>query len=262
MNDDQNEARDDGFERALSESLDAQASRLGSGGVGLDAIYARIEQRRNRRRAVAAVGSVAIVGAGVLGVAAVSYDNDPTVPATQDGALGALSAGIDTIPAGSPVWRCETPLLIAADTSGFTYFDTCEQVPAPGDAVIVPPQPDGPSMIECPVPTTLEPTDTHPGTIPCDTAPPEMTLPTTTVSCIAPANSVEVSVPICIADTVPSAPVVDTAVPTTTTSAIVSTVTTEPSPPTTHAGGADVRVATTELEYLVAPGATLTVAPD
>lgn len=179
----------DDLERTLTESLDRHARRLGSRPEGhLDAVWSRLDRRRNnRRRNVAAVGSVIVVGAGVTGIMLVG--------AADDGAAPGDGAPATTAPILS--WRCEQPL---GSDGTYAYFAKCEPQPFLVTPTTAPPpfDPAVGSTIPAPTLSTVTgppestvagPCEGVTGTVPCPTVAvtttPPMTIPpevtTTTV---------------------------------------------------------------------------------
>lgn len=127
----------DDLEHTLRDSLDRHAAGAGGSGGSLDDVYHRVDRQRARRRSVAVFGSIAVVAVGVVGVAAVSNDDD-SAPSLA-GALGdAATDGPTTTTAGYAVaggetWSCAGYL----GTDGWReYYSDC----FPTGAQSIPPE--------------------------------------------------------------------------------------------------------------------------
>ena len=57
------------LERTIARSLDHRSRHLGAPGEHIDGVFARVDRRRARRRSVAVLGSFAVVGLGIVGIA-------------------------------------------------------------------------------------------------------------------------------------------------------------------------------------------------
>ncbi len=107
----------DDLERTLTEALDRHARRLGPRPDGhLDGVWSHLDRRRNRRRGVAAVGSVVAVGAGVAGLALIG-PAEPTAPSAGDGAPVTTLNGV--------AWRCAG---LFGDDGVYRYYVECTPV--------------------------------------------------------------------------------------------------------------------------------------
>jgi LysM repeat protein len=106
----------DDLERTIRESLDRHARTIGSRPDGhLDAVWSRLDHRRDRRRRVAAVGSALAVGAGVTGLVMVGGPGDG--PAPGEGAPITTLAGV--------AWRCTG---LFGDDGTYRYYTGCTPV--------------------------------------------------------------------------------------------------------------------------------------
>lgn len=107
----------DDLERTLTEALDRHARRLGPRPDGhLAGVWSHLDRRRNRRRGVAAVGSVVAVGAGVAGLALIG-PGEPTAPSAGDGAPVTTLNGV--------AWRCTD---FYAEDLTYRYYRSCTPV--------------------------------------------------------------------------------------------------------------------------------------
>lgn len=117
------------FERTIEASLTQHSLELGSPSGQLDDVMARVDRRRNRRRSVAVVGSLAAVSVGVLGIASVSGRNPDQIPglANTDASVGESfpppTAGWAAYP---DAWACQVPVTVADPQPDTHYFEWCE----------------------------------------------------------------------------------------------------------------------------------------
>ena len=106
----------DDLERTIRESLDRHARTIGQRPDGhLDAVWSRLDRRRDRRRRVAAVGSALVVGAGVTGLVVVGAPGGG--PAPGEGAPITTLAGV--------AWRCTG---LFGDDGTYRYYTDCTPV--------------------------------------------------------------------------------------------------------------------------------------
>ena len=188
----------DDLERTISDALDERGSAAPTSGAGIDAVYRRIDQRRARRRGVAAVGSVALVAIGVLAIAALDDDDafTPAAPPESASLEGALGGWAEFVPAGTPVWRCSGPV-VYGDAEGHSYWAECESTTLDEDVGVMPDI--VPTTIawtgDC-LATTSVPGEPYATSVPCEFAPATtMPWPTTTfVLCEQTVDSVAVTV--------------------------------------------------------------------
>ena len=112
----------DDLERTLRDSLDRHAASSGGAGGGLDDVFARVDQRRSRRRSVAVVGSVAAVAVGVIGFASLAAgDPEQSVGTPDDGFVTAPPTTSQVV--GFPTWSCSGYL--GADPGGRDLYSDC-----------------------------------------------------------------------------------------------------------------------------------------
>lgn len=105
------EPPDPAIERLLVDTFDHRAVRLGRGHPDLDGVFARVRRRRRQRRTVAALGSVAVLGGGVVGLMqladGVGGDVDPQLTtnalgvAASDGGVWSCTGPFGTAPSGA-----------------------------------------------------------------------------------------------------------------------------------------------------------------
>ncbi len=117
------------FERTIEASLTQHSLELGSPSGQLDDVMARVDRRRNRRRSVAVVGSLAAISVGVFGIASVSGRNPDQIPglANTDASVGESfpppTAGWAAYP---DAWACQVPVNVANPQPDTQYFQWCE----------------------------------------------------------------------------------------------------------------------------------------
>lgn len=148
----------DDIERLVRASLDRRAATLGTPDGGLDGVWERVDHRRARRRRVAAVGSLAVVGVGAVGIATLAGSRDPAPvadgPAPTDTAVPTTAI----VAAGSNVWRCVDQIHYFGDESvDDKYYADCVAVTLPVDAQVFP---EGPFAS---IPDVTAPPTTPPG---------------------------------------------------------------------------------------------------
>ena len=197
----------DDLERTLHESLSRHAAQLGRPAGEIDDIYRRVTHRRQRRRAVAGVGSLAIVAVGVLGIATLGRnDGRPPAAGTPDGGAWACTGYVggdgavtyytdcqmvDQVPVTTSCWIPST----APATLVGTAVGSPENVIAEACAVQMPTIDTAPPLGKCerpgiePAPTTGVPMTTMPSSTTTTSPSPETTAPspetttTVTVAC-------------------------------------------------------------------------------
>jgi hypothetical protein len=182
----------DDLERTLRDSLQRHAGDRSDGNI--DDVYARVERRRARRRSIAVLGSVAVVGCGIAGIAAISASGSDSPP----GAAGIeVEQTTTTFGVGASGWACTG--YVGSD--GYSEFysqctsvdmssvTTCLSIPSPtapattavdpaSDVVVSGPPPDCATGSFTPYPCAVVPTSTillDPGanvSTPATTAPP------------------------------------------------------------------------------------------
>ncbi len=131
-----NDQHDPNLERTIETSLTQHSSRLGSSSGHLSDVMARVERRRNRRRSVAVVGSLAAITVGVLGIASVSGRSPDQLPgaakasADQPSAPDATSYLITDASSNlsQAVWACQTPITYFDPQPQTEYFQACGPV--------------------------------------------------------------------------------------------------------------------------------------
>jgi LysM repeat protein len=131
-----NEQHDPNLERTIETSLTQHSSRLGSSSGRLSDVMARVERRRNRRRSVAVVGSLAAITVGVLGIASVSGRSPDQLPGAakastdQPSAPDATSYVITDASSNlsQAVWACQTPITYFDPQPATEYFKSCGPV--------------------------------------------------------------------------------------------------------------------------------------
>lgn len=218
----------DDIEHLVERSLDERAGRLTPGQGSLVDVMERADLRRQRRRASAVVGSLAVVAVGLVGLSVVQGADEP---------LG-RSDGLDAAPASTMVpqmidgsldaWRCDGPIDVARDAGDTSsYFEACTPVSI-ADGVpmhVVPTTMEVPATwIECPA---WDPADVDAAaatTTPCGTIP-----PTTFAVCEQSSGGMTVTVPCVTSPPLPvgtTAPTADLSTTTTTfpSDALVHTV--------------------------------------
>lgn len=158
---------DPAIERLLVDTFDHRAVRLGRGRPDLDGVLTRVRHRRRRRRTVAVLGSVAVLGGGVVGL---------TQLADGNGNVTDQLAG--TSAASEGAWSCTDPL--PAGDDGQVRFESCVQL----DDLDSAPVPT--TTITPDEPMTVDPT-TAPGAVPATT--------TIFVPATVPAPNVPATVP-------------------------------------------------------------------
>ncbi len=122
-----NQQHDSNLERTVETSLNEHGSRLGSSTGSLDDVIARVDRRRNRRRSVAVVGSLAAITVGVLGIASVSGRTTDQVPGLANAASDDMTAVDANYVAGYPgAWACQVPVTVADPQPDTQYFEWCE----------------------------------------------------------------------------------------------------------------------------------------
>lgn len=114
---------DPAIERLLVDTFDHRAVRIGRGHPDLAGVLTRVRRRRRHRRTVAVLGSVAVLGGGVVGLAQLAGGGaDPT---------SELAGGFAANQGG---WSCTDPL--PAGDDGQVRFESCVPLEgASGDAV-------------------------------------------------------------------------------------------------------------------------------
>ena len=195
----------DDLERTLHESLSRHAAQLGRPAGEIDDIYRRVTHRRQRRRAVAGVGSLAIVAVGVVGIATLGRnDGRPPAAGTPDGGAWACTGYIggdgavtyyadcqmvDQVPVTTSCWTPSTaPATLADPTVGSPANVIAEACPVPMPTVDTAPpftkcQPPGIEL----APTTGVPMTTIPSSTTTTSSSPETTAssPETTTTVIS-----------------------------------------------------------------------------
>lgn len=114
----------DDLERTLRDSLDRHAVGVARPTGHLDDVYVRVDRRRARHRAYAVVGSLAIVGVGVVGIAALAAGDDNR-PAVGDAAFGgdAPTTTISVLGQTPSAWSCAGYL--GSDGGGRDLYSDC-----------------------------------------------------------------------------------------------------------------------------------------
>ncbi len=167
----QHDDQHDDLERTVARSLGQRTERASTSVPDLDGVWTHVDRRRSRRRHVAAVGSLAVVAVGALGVASLGGGDTNRIPA----------------PAASPdvqaAWRCMNQLDYFEEGSPAVFFSTCEPAEVDGSA----------RAFDLPSPTT--PADMVATTAPYPT--------TTTIVCLAPASVPTTASADAVATTVP-----------------------------------------------------------
>lgn len=107
------------FERDLTDALRQRTSSVTAATPDLDGVWAHVDRRSRRRRHVAVAGSVAVVGLGVLGFAAIGSTDANQVP-------GLAAASSPDAPTSA--WRCTDQLDYVVEGSTGVYFADCELV--------------------------------------------------------------------------------------------------------------------------------------
>jgi len=139
-----NDRFDSEFEQLVEGSLDSRAAQLGPPAGQIGDVYNRLEQRRDRRRRVAVVGSLASVGICIGGFMALSNAPDPAEQLIGAAAVGEQAAASPTtvdvgpiptttmvMPLSDVVWACNDPIpdeLAPTHGGPIEYFSYCEQV--------------------------------------------------------------------------------------------------------------------------------------
>ncbi len=115
------------FERTIEASLTQHSLELGSPSGQLDDVMARVDRRRNRRRSVAVVGSLAAISVGVFGIASVSGRNPDQIPGAADAPSDDMTAvQVTDIAAYTDAWACQIPVTVADPQPDTQYFELCE----------------------------------------------------------------------------------------------------------------------------------------
>ncbi len=172
----------DDLERTVARSLRQRTERISTSVPDLDGVWAHVDRRRSRRRHVAAVGSLAVVAAGAMGIATLGGGDPDRIPAP------AASTDLQA------AWRCTNQLDHFEEGSSAVFFATCEATEVDGSARIF----DLPTPTTVPVyPTTttivcLAPT-TAPATAPADAV--ATTAAADAVATTAPADAMATTVP-------------------------------------------------------------------
>ena len=125
-------------ERLVARSLQERTAALQPPAPDLDGVWSHLDRRRNRRRHVAVVGSLAAVALGAFGFATLGQASPESSP------VAGPEVTATTVPGGQMAWRCTNPIVTVADASDASYFATCESVLLDG----------GTTVIEVSVPTT------------------------------------------------------------------------------------------------------------
>jgi hypothetical protein len=181
----------DELESTLRESLTRHAAPLGRPVGEIDTVYELVTHRRQRRRAVAGVGSLVIAAVGVVGIVTVGQDG---------GGDARVAGGVgDAAPAEGRVWGCTGYL--GGDAIA-TYYSDCAAVDAGqigSPCAELPPVPTTTAVVSLSGPTTTMfvdidqlpipeaiATSTTPST-PCVTE--VLVAPTTTPMCLWPVSA-------------------------------------------------------------------------
>lgn len=150
------------FERTVRRALDAHARRIEQPTGRLADVWAHVDRRRDRRRMVAAAGSTAVVVAGIGGLLALRTGAD--APASAPSATSEPVISSDTA-----FWRCSGDL---GRDETFTYFQSCDQVPAGTPVTLLPAPQPAPTAPPTTAPTTgVSPEFTMPPGVPVTTLP-------------------------------------------------------------------------------------------
>ncbi len=127
-----NDHTDPDLESTIERSIQHRAKHLGSPAGRLDDVYARVDRRRARKRNIAVVGSLAVVGIGLGGIVALS--GDPGDPAASQPVATSPDPG--AVPDQMAAWRCRDQLEYWGPQDE-VYFVACEQVSVPGDVAFL-----------------------------------------------------------------------------------------------------------------------------
>lgn len=115
-------------ERRVADALTTRSAALQSPSPDLDGVWQRLDRRRRRRRGVAILGSVAVVGAGAVGLLSLrTDDSEPTIAADAAGGT----------PDQQAAWRCTDQLDVFEEGSPALFFATCDQVAIDGSVPII-----------------------------------------------------------------------------------------------------------------------------
>lgn len=118
----------DELERLIRDALDERSRHAAAGIPRVDDVIERVTRRRaTRRRNVAIVGSLAVTGAGLLGVVALGGDSGGEPVA---GVSDASATGTDL------VWRCTGEFAREMEDQRVSFFEQCEHVPRPDGAAV------------------------------------------------------------------------------------------------------------------------------
>ncbi|MDW3214854.1 MAG: LysM domain-containing protein [Ilumatobacteraceae bacterium] len=134
---------DDDLERTVARSLRQRTERVTTAAPDLDGVWAHVDRRQSRRRrATAAIGSVAAVGVGVVGITMLGGTRaDDTGIAAAPGGVPTTTMPAIAVPADGPAggwaWACTTPVTVPNGVPGVQYFLDCLQV-GTGDQLIFP----------------------------------------------------------------------------------------------------------------------------
>ena len=151
----------DDLERTLDRSLEHRSREIYVAPAGLDAVWDRVDRRRNRRRHAAVVGSIAAVAVGAFGFVAVARSGPDTI-------TPAASPGAPSVPDQQAAWRCTDQLNHFDEGSPAVFFVSCEQVTVDGSAEVFDmPDPTIPAPIGTfvDVPATAPPTTSPEGSL-------------------------------------------------------------------------------------------------
>ena len=180
MNDELDGTPDQQIEAAVTQTYAAHAHKIGQPTGRLDDVLRRVGRRRNKRRTLAGVASLALVGAGIGGIVAAGQmgseapalgTGGPSTTVARDGwfvCSGAMERNGATVydwceletPYANPAWSCSGEVADpAVDGDDRPRFENCTPV---GEAYSYP---------DVCVPITVIPVGTVPG-VPQGTAPP------------------------------------------------------------------------------------------
>lgn len=134
---------DPDIEHTLESSLQHHAASMGTPTGRFDDVLYRVDRRRNRRRTVAVLGSLAVVGLGVVGVAALGGDTAETPSAAEGppitGPEASWMATTTVVPSfdGNFVgWACEGEFFV--DDQPNAAFATTTTMVIPADETVPP----------------------------------------------------------------------------------------------------------------------------
>ncbi len=145
------------LEATIGRSFESRSTRLDPSAGDLDDVLTRVERRRSRRRSVAVVGSLAVIGVGVFGIVALGDRGEDPGPVASPGSEAAAVTVDQMVPARA-AWRCHDQLEYWGVAGDEVYFASCEQTTIDG----------GIEVLDQPAPTT--PSDEQPpATVPGST---------------------------------------------------------------------------------------------